>query len=46
MASKFYDIIDSGLKTVPQQMSLKLPKLQKVNSAPKINLPKLQKVEA
>tara|TARA_B100001059_G_scaffold84097_1_gene82149 strand:- start:15735 stop:17057 length:1323 start_codon:yes stop_codon:yes gene_type:complete len=45
MSEKFCEIVDTGLQTVPQQMSLNLPKLKKVGS-PKINLPKLKKVEA
>jgi len=47
MAEIFKNIVDEGLKGVPQQVSLKLPKLKKVGTAaPKINLPKLKKVEA
>lgn len=46
MADKFCKIIDNGLESVPQQVSLKLPKLKKVDSAPKLKLPKLKKVEA
>ena len=44
MSKKFCDIVDNGLQSVPQQMSLKLPKLKKVTEAPKIKLPKLNKV--
>ena len=47
MAEKFCSIIDKHLTSVPQQVSLNLPKLKKVGSdAPKIKLPKLKKVEA
>ena len=47
MANKFCEIIDDKLNSVPQQVSLNLPKLKKVgNSAPKPKLPKLKKVEA
>jgi len=45
MSEKFCEIVEAGLQTVPQQMSLNLPELKKVKS-PKINLPKLKKVEA
>ena len=45
MAEKFVEIIDKGLQGVPQQMDLKLPKLKKVEEAPKLKLPKLKKVE-
>lgn len=43
------NIIDSGMKSVPQQVSLNLPTLKKVNSEtklPEIALPKLKKIEA
>jgi len=46
MSEKFCAIVDTALSSVPQQMSLNLPKLKKVGSAPKITLPKLKKVEA
>ena len=47
MAQKLIAIVDKGLADVPQQVSLKLPKLKKVdNEPPKLNLPKLKKVEA
>ena len=46
MSEKFCAIIDKSLSSVPQQMSLNLPKLKKVGSAPKIKLPKLKKVES
>lgn len=46
MSSRLVEIVDKGIKDVPQQMSLKLPNLKKVNSdTPKIKLPKLKKVE-
>ena len=49
MAEKFVTIIDKGLKEVPQQMELRLPKLKKVEDAkieaPKLKLPKLKKIE-
>lgn len=44
MSDLFCEIVDAGLKGVPQQVSLKLPKLKKVNKAPKLKLPKLKKV--
>ena len=44
MAEKFCKIVDKGLETVPQQVALNLPKLNKVDSGPKIKLPKLSKV--
>jgi len=44
MSKKFCEIVDNGLKNVPQQVSLKLPKLKKVTQAPKVKLPKLKKV--
>jgi hypothetical protein len=47
MSEKFCSIIDKHLTSVPQQVSLNLPKLKKVGSdKPKIKLPKLKKVEA
>ena len=45
MSKRFCEIVDNGLQSVPQQMSLKLPKLKKVGKAPKLKLPKLKKVE-
>ena len=45
MADKFVELVERGLSSVPQEMSLKLPKLKKVE-APKLKLPKLKKVEA
>ena len=44
MSKKFCKIIDNVLNTIPQQMSLKLPKLKKVNEPAKLKLPKLKKV--
>jgi len=44
MSKKFCEIVDKGLQGIPQQVSLKLPKLKKVNKAPKVKLPKLKKV--
>ena len=44
MSKKFCEIVDTGLQSMPQQVSLKLPKLKKVNEAPKLKLPKLKKV--
>ena len=44
MSKKFCEIVDKGLQGIPQQMPLKLPKLKKVNEAPKVKLPKLKKV--
>ena len=44
MSKKFCKIIDDVLNTIPQQMSLKLPKLKKVNEPAKLKLPKLKKV--
>ena len=47
MSEIFKNIVDEGLKGVPQQVGLKLPKLKKVNTeSPKLNLPKLKKVES
>jgi len=47
MANKFCELVDKGLQSVPEQMSLNLPKLKKVgNPAPTVKLPKLKKVEA
>jgi len=47
MADKFCKLVDDGLQSVPQQVSLKLPKLKKVESnTTKVKLPKLKKVDA
>ena len=48
MAKQFVEMVDEGLKGVPQQVSLKLPKLKKSGSSepPKLKLPKLKKVNA
>ena len=47
MSEIFKNIVDEGLKGVPQQVGLKLPKLKKSETkAPKLNLPKLKKVES
>tara|TARA_A100001201_G_C4091729_1_gene202356 strand:- start:960 stop:2288 length:1329 start_codon:yes stop_codon:yes gene_type:complete len=47
MAIELINMVDAGLKNIPQQMNLKLPKLTKKDSAPapKLKLPKLKKVE-
>ena len=47
MGERFVEIIDKGLSNVPQQVSLKLPKLKKTsaNDSKKITLPKLKKVK-
>ena len=45
MAEKFCSMVDKGLTNVPHAVSLNLPKLKKINSAPKLKLPKLKKVE-
>ena len=47
MSEKFCELVDKGLEGVPQQTTLKLPKLKKVGEteAPKLKLPKLKKVE-
>jgi len=47
MGERFVEIIDRGLSNVPQQVSLKLPKLKKTgaNDSKKITLPKLKKVK-
>ena len=45
MSELFCAMVDKGLENVPQQVSLKLPKLQKTGGA-KLKLPKLKKVEA
>lgn len=44
MSTKFCDIVEMGLQTIPQQTMLKLPKLGKSSGAPKLKLPKLKKV--
>ena len=48
MSEKFVSIIDRCLDTVPQEATLTLPKLKKVNAGKKdvpiIKLPKLTKV--
>jgi len=46
MSEQFCLLVDSGIKSVPQQMPLNLPKLTKVNTpeVPKLKLPKLKKV--
>ena len=44
MADKFCEIIDNVLKAIPQQTTLKLPKLKKVTDMPTLKLPKLKKV--
>jgi glycosyltransferase involved in cell wall biosynthesis len=46
MSELFVKIVDKGLESVPQETALKLPKLKKVNNAPKLKLPKLKKVSA
>ncbi len=53
MTKAFDEIMEKHLKDVPQQVGLKLPKLQKVKSndsikieSPKVKLPKLKKVGA
>jgi len=47
MSEIFKNIVDEGLKGVPQQVGLKLPKLKKSETkAPKLNLTKLKKVES
>jgi len=47
MSEIFKNIVDEGLKGVPEHVGLKLPKLKKVNTeAPKLKLPKLKKVES
>jgi len=48
MSKIFVELVDRGLKGVPQQVGLKLPKLKKVtqSESPKLKLPKLKKVEA
>ena len=46
MKSLFCEYVDLGLTSIPQQMSLQLPKLKKVGtSAPKLKLPKLKKIK-
>ena len=45
MGKLFCEYVDKGLKGIPQQMQLQLPKLKKIGStAPKLKLPKLKKV--
>tara|TARA_R100001594_G_scaffold97052_1_gene131260 strand:+ start:994 stop:2319 length:1326 start_codon:yes stop_codon:yes gene_type:complete len=47
MGEVFCGYIDGGLKFVPQQMQVKLPKLKKAGAdTPKIKLPKLKKVNS
>jgi glycosyltransferase involved in cell wall biosynthesis len=50
MSELFIEMVDKGLKTVPKQVGLKLPKLKKVTTtnptAPKMKLPTLKKVES
>ena len=46
MANDFSKIIDDIVKNIPQQVSLKLPKLQKVGDKPndgELKLPKLKR---
>ena len=44
MKDKFVQLIDEKVKSVPQQVSLNLPKLKKANKdRPKLKLPKLKK---
>ena len=46
MSERFIELVDKGLKGIPQQTSLNLPKLKKAtNNKPKLKLPKLKKVE-
>jgi hypothetical protein len=47
MNEQLIAIVDSALSTVPQQVQLQLPKLNKIGVAetPKLTLPKLKKVE-
>ena len=46
MRSLFCKYVDKGSESVPQQMSLQLPKLKKVGTnAPKVKLPTLKKVK-
>ena len=46
MSKIFCKLIDDGLKNVPQQIGLKLPKLKKMGAtaAPTLKLPKLKKI--
>lgn len=47
MSDKFITYIDSALESVPKQVKLNLPKLNKVSDTPsKIKLPKIEKVDA
>jgi len=43
MEDKFVGMIDKALEGVPKQVEIKLPKLNKTNTPPKIHLPKLTK---
>jgi glycosyltransferase involved in cell wall biosynthesis len=43
---KVLGIVDAALDSVPKQISLNLPKLNKTHEAPKLTLPKLKKIEA
>lgn len=44
MANLFTEYVDKGIKSTPEQMSLKLPKLKRANDVPKLKLPKLKKI--
>jgi len=44
MTERFTEILSKV--STPEHVELKLPKLKKVGSVPKIKLPKLKKVEA
>ena len=44
MSKIFCKLVDDGIKSVPQQVGLKLPKLKSPSLATKLKLPKLKKV--
>jgi len=47
MGNIFCGYVDARIKSIPQQMQVKLPKLKKIgSSAPKIKLPKLKKINS
>ena len=43
MTDKLSDVLENYLKDIPQEVSIKLPKLKKTTPTPKIKLPKLKK---
>jgi hypothetical protein len=45
MAKQFNKLVETGLESVPQQVSLNLPKLKSNKDSSKIKLPQLKKVK-